>query len=74
MRAGTPATVLFAGTGFKTTEPAAMREQLPISILPSTFAPDPIKTPQPIFGWRSCHVIVTPLRSGYLVGCKFAFS
>ncbi len=40
-RAGTPATVVFGGTGFSTTEPAAMREQLPISILSREFLPLP---------------------------------
>src|SRR5215831_5487214 len=32
--AGTPATVTLCGTGFTTTEPAAMRAQWPTSILP----------------------------------------
>ena len=34
MRPGTPATVFFGGTGASTTEPAAIREHWPISILP----------------------------------------
>ena len=37
--AGTPATVTLCGTGLTTTEPAAMRAQWPISILPRIFAP-----------------------------------
>ena len=32
--AGTPATVVQAGTGFSTTEPAATREATPTSMLP----------------------------------------
>src|SRR5580704_7387969 len=51
--AGTPATVFLSGTGYNTTEPAAMREQWPISILPRILAPAPISTPDLIFGWRS---------------------
>ena len=45
--AGTPATVACAGTGFSTTEPAATREQWPISILPRIFAPAPIRHAAP---------------------------
>ena len=41
-RAGTPATVVLCGTGLSTTEPAAMRAQWPISILPRILAPAPI--------------------------------
>jgi hypothetical protein len=41
-RAGTPAMVVLGGTGCKTTEPAAIREHAPISILPRIFAPAPI--------------------------------
>ena len=48
--AGTPATVTLCGTGLTTTEPAAMRAQWPISILPRIFAPAPISTPWRIFG------------------------
>lgn len=43
--AGTPATVTLCGTGLTTTEPAAMRAQWPISMLPRIFAPAPINTP-----------------------------
>ncbi len=42
---GTPATVTLFGTGLTTTEPAAMRAQWPISILPRILAPAPISTP-----------------------------
>ena len=52
-RAGTPATVVSAGTSCSTTLPAAIREQLPTVILPSTLAPAPIMTLAPILGWRS---------------------
>ena len=48
--AGTPATVTLFGTGLMTTEPAAMRAQWPISILPRILAPAPISTPRRIFG------------------------
>ena len=51
--AGTPATVVLCGTGLSTTEPAAMRAQWPISILPRILAPAPISTPRRILGWRS---------------------
>lgn len=37
--AGTPATVTLFGTGLTTTEPAAMRAQCPISILPRSWRP-----------------------------------
>ena len=43
--AGTPATVTLFGTGFTTTDPAAMRAQCPTSMLPRIFAPAPINTP-----------------------------
>src|SRR5215471_8743807 len=48
--AGTPATVTLLGTGLMTTEPAAMRAQWPISMLPRIFAPAPIMTPLRILG------------------------
>src|SRR5262249_28371283 len=48
--AGTPATVTLFGTGLMTTEPAAMRAQWPISMLPRILAPAPIMTPLPILG------------------------
>jgi hypothetical protein len=52
-RAGTPAMVVLGGSGCKTTEPAAIREHAPISILPKIFAPAPIMTPPWTFGCRS---------------------
>src|SRR4051812_40285132 len=48
--AGTPATVTLCGTGLTTTEPAAIRAQWPISILPRILAPAPINTPRRILG------------------------
>ena len=58
--AGTPATVTLCGTGFSTTEPAAMRAQCPISILPRIFAPALIRTPRRIFGCRSPFSLPVP--------------
>ena len=58
--AGTPATVTLCGTGLTTTEPAAMRAQWPISILPRIFAPAPISTPWRILGWRSSFSLPVP--------------
>ena len=43
-----------------TTDPAAMRAQCPISILPRIFAPAPIITPRRIFGWRSSFSLPVP--------------
>ena len=51
--AGTPATVLQGGTSASTTEPAAIRLQCPMDMLPRILAPAPISTPLPTFGWRS---------------------
>src|SRR5690606_27879871 len=62
MRAGTPATVTFAGTDFSTTEPAATRAHAPTSILPSTLAPAESRTPRRIFGWRSPTSLPVPPR------------
>ena len=59
-RAGTPATVVFGGTGFSTTEPAATREQAPTSILPSTLAPAESSTPRRILGCRSPRSLPVP--------------
>ena len=58
--AGTPATVALWGTGFSTTEPAAIRAQWPTSILPRIFAPAPIRTPWRILGWRSPSLLAGP--------------
>src|SRR5581483_502274 len=58
--AGTPATVTLCGTGLTTTEPAAIRAQWPISILPRIFAPAPIITPWRILGWRSSFSLPVP--------------
>ncbi len=48
--AGTPATVTLCGTGFTTTEPAAMRAQWPISMLPRIFRARADHTPRRILG------------------------
>ena len=58
--AGTPATVFIGGMSCNTTDPAAMREQLPMVMLPSTLAPAPISTPSPILGWRSPSSLPVP--------------
>ena len=61
-RAGTPAMVVLGGTGCKTTEPAAIREHAPISILPRIFAPAPIMMPWRTFGCRSPASLPVPPR------------
>ena len=59
-RAGTPATVTLRGVLCRTTEPAATREQAPISILPRIFAPAPIRTPRRTLGCRSPICLARP--------------
>ena len=54
--------VTLGGTGFSTTEPDAIFEHSPIRILPRIFAPAPIRTPLPIFGWRSLPSLPVPPR------------
>ena len=69
--AGTPATVVCAGTSHKTTLPAPIFAPMPISMLPKSFAPAPIKTPERTFGCLSPHSVLVPPK---VTSCKMETS
>src|SRR6056297_2132036 len=60
--AGTPATVVWAGTSARTTLPAPILAPLPISTRPRILAPAPIITPDRTTGCRSPEIFPVPPR------------